>query len=64
MAYLDPKFNFIWVNRAYAVADNRTPDFFPGKNHFKLYPDEENEKIFSEVLKTGLISNREASDLS
>lgn len=53
MAYLDPQFNFIWVNRAYASADNRNPDYFPGKNHFELYPNEENEKIFTRVITTG-----------
>jgi PAS domain S-box-containing protein len=53
IAYLDPQFNFIWVNHAYATADNKSADFFPGKNHFQLYPDDENEKIFSEVVKSG-----------
>ncbi|MEJ2034325.1 MAG: response regulator [Deltaproteobacteria bacterium] len=33
IAYLDPEFNFIRVNRAYAAADGRSPDEFPGKNH-------------------------------
>ena len=38
IAYLDTDFNFIRVNRAYAEADERTPEFFVGKNHFDLYP--------------------------
>jgi PAS domain S-box-containing protein len=53
IAYLDPQFNFVRVNRAYAEADERTPSFFPGKNHFDLYPDAENEEIFRRVVKSG-----------
>jgi len=53
VAYLDPKFNFVRVNRAYAKADERDPSFYPGKNHFDLYPNTENEGIFKEVVKTG-----------
>ncbi len=53
IAYLDADFNFIRVNRAYAEADNRTPEFFIGKNHFDLYPDAENESIFRRVVETG-----------
>ncbi len=53
VAYLDPQFNFLKVNRAYAEADGREPSFFPGKNHFHLYPNAENEKIFQRVVKTG-----------
>ena len=52
IAYLDPAFNFIMVNNAYAAADNHPCDFFTGKNHFDLYPDKENEKIFTEVVRT------------
>ena len=53
LAYLDPRFTFIRVNRAYAAADGRTPDHFPGKNHFDLYPSEENLEIFEAVVRTG-----------
>jgi PAS domain S-box-containing protein len=53
VAYLDTRFHFIHVNRAYADADERDPSFFPGKNHFDLYPDEENEAIFRRVVETG-----------
>lgn len=52
-AYLDPQFNFIWVNRAYAVANKHEPSFFPRKNHFDLYPDEENKAIFQRAVDTG-----------
>jgi len=54
VAYLDPQFNFVCVNRAYAEADEREPSFFPGKNHFVLYPNEENEVIFRRVVETGI----------
>ena len=53
IAYLDPRFNFVRVNRAYAEADERPPSFFTGKNHFDLYPNAENEEIFRRVVKSG-----------
>jgi two-component system, cell cycle sensor histidine kinase and response regulator CckA len=53
IAYLDRKFNFIRVNQAYAAADNKNPQEFIGKNHFELYPDPENEKLFRQVAATG-----------
>lgn len=52
IAHMDRQFNFIRVNRAYAEADGREPDFFAGKNHFDLYPNEENEEIFRRVVDT------------
>ncbi|RPI27837.1 MAG: PAS domain S-box protein [Acidobacteria bacterium] len=52
IAYLDTDFNFIRVNRAYADADGREPSFFIGRNHFDLYPHQENEAIFREVVST------------
>ncbi len=52
VAFLDVEFNFIQVNRAYALADDREPDFFPGKNHFDLYPNDENERLFKEVVNS------------
>lgn len=52
-AYLDRDFNFLRVNRAYAVADGRSPEDFVGKNHFVLYPNAENEALFREVVQTG-----------
>jgi PAS domain S-box-containing protein len=51
--FLDPHFNFIWVNRAYANTCGHAPSFFPGKNHFELYPHEENQAIFKRVVDTG-----------
>ncbi|MEW6109572.1 MAG: PAS domain S-box protein [Nitrospirota bacterium] len=53
IAYLDCEFNFIRVNRTYAETDGRDADFFTGKNHFDLYPNEENEAIFRKVVETG-----------
>lgn len=51
IAVMDKDFNFIKVNNTYAQADNKTPDFFVGKNHFDLYPNEENEAIFRKVVE-------------
>ncbi|MDA8133624.1 MAG: PAS domain S-box protein [Desulfobacteraceae bacterium] len=51
--FLDLKFNFIWVNQAYADSCGHDPSFFPGKNHFDLYPSEENQGIFQQVADTG-----------
>ena len=52
IAYMDNKFNFIKVNRAYALADEQEPKFFIGRNHFDLYPNKENEEIFNRVVET------------
>lgn len=54
IAYLDCNFNFIKVNKAYASADEREPSDFPGKNHFDLYPNAENERIFRQVVRSGI----------
>jgi two-component system cell cycle sensor histidine kinase/response regulator CckA len=51
--FLDVGFNFVWVNRAYADTCGHPVSFFPGKNHFDLYPSEENQAIFQRVLDTG-----------
>jgi len=53
LAYMDSEFNFIRVNKAYADADERKVDEFPGKNHFTLYPNEENQQIFQSVVDSG-----------
>ena len=54
VTYLDPQFNFVRVNRAYAEADERELSFFVGRNHFDLYPNAENEAIFRKVVETGV----------
>jgi len=53
IAYLDREFNFIRVNEAYALVNGKKPLFFVGKNHFDLFPDEENKRIFRHVIETG-----------
>ncbi len=53
IAYMDSDFNFIRVNPAYAAADGREAEFFVGKNHFDLYPHEQNESIFRHAVETG-----------
>lgn len=53
LVYLDPDFNFVWVNRVYADTCNMAPEQMIGKNHFVLYPHVENELIFRTVRDTG-----------
>jgi PAS domain S-box-containing protein len=53
VACMDPEFNFIRVNAAYANADGKPVEFFAGKNHFDLYPNAENEAIFRRVAESG-----------
>ncbi len=51
--YLDPDFNFLSVNRAYADTCKMQPEEMIGRNHFEFYPHEENEAIFRKVRDTG-----------
>jgi len=53
LVYLDRDFNFVWVNDAYAATCQMKPGDMIGKNHFALYPHEENEAIFRRVRDTG-----------
>jgi PAS domain S-box-containing protein len=53
LVYLDPQFNFVWANAAYAAGCRRRPEELVGKNHFALYPHAENEAIFRRVRDTG-----------
>ena len=53
LAFLDRNFGFVQVNEAYARSGGRTPEFFRGRNHFELYPHDENKAIFEEVIRTG-----------
>lgn len=55
---LDKNFNFIRVNQAYAKACGHSVDFFPGKNHFDLYPSDA-QTIFEDVR-----SNKEPLQIS
>jgi len=52
LVFLDRDFNFIRVNEAYAISCQRVISDFPGRNHFELYPNEENEAIFRKVVET------------
>ena len=51
LAVLDRDFNFVRVNESYALADNRPVEEFIGRNHFELFPNEENEAIFRRVVE-------------
>jgi PAS domain S-box-containing protein len=53
LVLLDPQFNFLWVNSAYAETCRMKPEEMIGKNHFALYPHAENEEIFRKVRDTG-----------
>ena len=53
IAYLDTDFNFVRVNLAYANAEGKNVRFFKGKSLFSLEPDEEKERLFREVVRTG-----------
>ena len=54
LVYLDRDFNFVGVNEAYAKTCGYKPEEMIGKNHFSLYPNEENEAIFKKVRDTGV----------
>lgn len=53
LVYLDAEFNFVHLNTAYAEGAGHSKDELIGKNHFKLFPDPENEAIFQQVVQTG-----------
>lgn len=53
LAYLDPEFNFVWVNSTYADKSGYSKDELLGRNHFELFPNEENQRIFECVRDTG-----------
>ncbi|MCP4716667.1 MAG: PAS domain-containing protein, partial [Deltaproteobacteria bacterium] len=53
LAYLDREFNFITVNQTYADAGRRRREDFVGRNHFELYPHQENQALFESVVETG-----------
>ncbi|MCL5280959.1 MAG: response regulator, partial [Planctomycetes bacterium] len=52
LAFMDRHFNFVRVNAAYAQADGKEPEYFVGRNHFDLYPHDENRQIFEQVART------------
>lgn len=53
IAYLDVNFNFIKVNSVYVRDSGFPKEELLGKNHFALFPNTENEEIFTKVLTTG-----------
>lgn len=53
LAYLDKEFNFVWVNSAYAEKSGYTKEKLIGRNHFDLFPNEENQAIFERVRESG-----------
>ncbi len=53
LAYLDPQFNFVHVNAAYAQGVGRAPEDLIGRNHFDLFPHSENQAIFEQVRDSG-----------
>ena len=52
LVFLDPDLNFIRVNKAYAKTCGRRTDEFIGRNHFEMYPSEELEGKFRQVVET------------
>ncbi|MFW6064881.1 MAG: PAS domain-containing protein [Candidatus Natronoplasma sp.] len=53
MAYLDLNFDLVYVNAAYAENTDHSPEELVGKNHFDLFPNGENKKLFEEVIEQG-----------
>jgi PAS domain S-box-containing protein len=53
IAYLDPEFNFVRVNAAYCRGSGHDKAELIGRNHFDLFPDDENQAVFEQVRDTG-----------
>jgi PAS domain S-box-containing protein len=53
LAYLDPEFNFVRVNAAYAEGSGHSKEELIGRNHFDLFPNPENQAIFLGVRDIG-----------
>jgi PAS domain S-box-containing protein len=53
LAYLDPEFNFVRVNAAYAEGSGHSKQELIGRNHFDLFPNAENQAIFEGVRDIG-----------
>jgi PAS domain S-box-containing protein len=53
IAYMDRDFRFVRVNDTYARSGGHPAEYFIGKNHFDLYPNEDNLAIFHQVVATG-----------
>ena len=53
VAYLDRDFNIVHVNATYAQGSGYRAEELVGRNHFDLFPNEENQRIFERVRDTG-----------
>ncbi len=53
LAFLDPRFNLVRVNDAYAKAAGAAAEALTGQNYFDLYPDEDTRAIFTQAVQTG-----------
>ncbi|MEF8832340.1 MAG: PAS domain S-box protein [Candidatus Thermoplasmatota archaeon] len=53
LVYFDKDFNFVYANTAYAEGARYSKEELIGRNHFELFPDEENREIFEKVRDTG-----------
>ena len=54
LVFLDRDFNFVRVNETYARTCGFAPEEMIGRNHFDLFPGEENEAIFIHVRDSGI----------
>lgn len=52
-AYLDRDFDIMYANSNYIKKTDHDEDELIGKNHFEIFPNDENRKIFEEVLDDG-----------
>jgi PAS domain S-box-containing protein len=53
LAYLDPEFNYIRVNSAYADGTGHRAEELIGHNHFELFPHSDNRPVFERVRDSG-----------
>lgn len=53
LAYFDAEFNFMAVNSTYVQHCGYNREELIGRNHFELFPNDENEAIFRRVRDTG-----------
>jgi PAS domain-containing protein len=64
LVFLDPQFNFIRVNEAYAKACHRDASEFPGHNHFDLSPHAERTRRSLKTLCAPECRSRPMPNLS
>lgn len=53
VVYMDRDFNIVRVNATYAEGSGHSVEELIGRNHFVLFPNKENQRIFEEVRDTG-----------